>query len=42
MSDPTPGPDLRARNRRLTLVLFLVAIGVYVAFIASTIWHAKG
>ena len=41
MTAPTPGSDVRARNRRLTLVLFLVAAGVYVAFIAMSIWHAK-
>jgi len=39
---PKPGPEVRARNRRLTLMLFLVATGVYVAFIAMQIWHAKG
>jgi hypothetical protein len=37
-----PGPDVRARNRRLTLALFLVAAGVYVAFIAMSIWRAQG
>ena len=42
MTDPKTSAELRARNRRLTLVLFLVAAGVYVAFIATQIWHAKG
>ena len=39
---PKPSAEVRARNRRLTLMLFLVAAGVYVAFIAMQIWHAKG
>jgi hypothetical protein len=42
VTDPKSSAELRARNRRLTLVLFLVAAGVYVAFIATQIWHAKG
>ncbi|MEI8296430.1 MAG: hypothetical protein WCH32_00285 [Pseudomonadota bacterium] len=42
MTDKTPAPDQRARNRRLTLLLFLVAAGVYAVFIASTILHTKG
>ncbi len=42
MTIPTPGSDARARNRRLTLTLFAVAAGVYVVFIAMSIWHAKG
>jgi len=42
MTAPTPGPDVRASNRRLAFVLFLIAAGVYAVFIATTIWHAKG
>ena len=41
MTEPNSA-DLKARNRRLTLVLFLVAAAVYVVFIATSILHAKG
>ena len=41
MADPNSA-DLKARNRRLTLVLFLIAAGVYVVFIATSILHSKG
>ncbi|MEI6459651.1 MAG: hypothetical protein WCP04_12025 [Pseudomonadota bacterium] len=42
MTKQMPASDVRARNRRLTLALFLLAAGVYAAFIAMSIWRAKG
>jgi len=45
MAESTLGPEAlaarRARTRRLSLVLGLIAVGVYVAFIYSTFVHSK-
>ena len=46
MSDPRvstgPTDEQRRRIRRTTLVLALVALGIYVAFIASGVMQARG
>ena len=46
MSESTIRPEVeaarRVRTRRLSIVLGLVAIGVYAAFIFTTFLHTKG
>jgi len=46
VSDPRvsvgPTDEQRRRIRRTTLVLALVALGIYVAFIASGVMQARG
>jgi hypothetical protein len=41
-SDTGPSDEQRRRIRRTTILLALVALGIYVAFIASGVMQARG